>query len=64
MEWEGGLKGMTKIWALMKVWEQAPVCESGNIWTNGELYGVQEFKEMWASLEATDVINVKWPQGL
>lgn len=61
---EGGFKGMTKSWALMEVWEQASVYACGNIGANGEFYGVQELKETWASLGATDVINVKWPQGL
>lgn len=64
MEWEGGFKGMTKSWALTKVWGQASVCEYGNIWAKGEFYGVQELKETWANLEATGIINVKWPQGL
>lgn len=36
----------------------------GNIWTNEEFYEVTDLRETWASLEATDVINVKWPQGL
>lgn len=40
------------------------MCEYGNIWAKGEFYGVQELKDTWASIEATGVINVKWPQGL
>lgn len=31
---------------------------------NREFYEVQDLMETWARLEATDVINVKWPQGL
>lgn len=27
-------------------------------------YEVKDLRETWASLEATDIINIKWPQGL
>lgn len=29
----------------------------------GVFYEVKDLRETWASLEATDVINVKWPRG-
>lgn len=34
-----------------------------NLWANGEFVQVEDLRNAWENMEATDVIKIKWQQG-